>query len=525
MAGGNLSPRQKMVNLMYLVFIAMLAMNMSKEVLSAFGRVNEKLDKANHHAEKHNADFMKNLEQKVQEQEKVYKPVMENAQNIAKITDDFDDYIEELKGELLEGVEDVKDYETMDKSDRLDELFFKNGVISDKGNEFIGKIKEYREGVVSQIESIEGIEVDKSIENDIKESFNTDDVVGRDGATRPWLVHNFERFPQVASLTKFTQMQTDARNIENEILSSLLQGKQETILSFDNYEAIVVSEKTAYYPGERFKGKVVLGRFDDTMVPKSAKVNGKKQTKVKNGQVMLDFSVGGVGTKSIEGEIVFAEKGEDKTIPIKSTYSVIPLPDSDPPVVVSADKMNVVYRGVPNPITVSIPGIASVSASAPGLTRVSEGRYNLNPTTIKGRTVNIKVTGTLPKRPDGSRGKIINKSKKFRIKDIPRPVGTVRGEDGSLKMSRNGLEIASIGAKLQDFDFDVGIKVTGFKFKVSGQPTVIVNGSRLDSRAKSVLRRAKRGSSVQVFDIKARLANNSSYRLKKVSPVVIEITN
>ena len=181
--------------------------------------------------------------------------------------------------------------------------------------------------------------------------------------------------------------------------------------------------------------------------------------------------------------------------------------------------MNVVYRGVSNPMTISIPGIPSnkVSASAPGLAKRSGSSYVMNPG--KGRTVTITASGTLP---DGQR---VSSRSEFRIKDIPRPAGSIRGEAGSTKMPRRNLEIATVGALLEDFDFDLNLAVSGFKFKVPGQPTVAVNGNKLDSRAKSALKRAKRGDAVQIFDINAYITNNKSYKLKKVSPVVVEITN
>jgi hypothetical protein len=92
-------------------------------------------------------------------------------------------------------------------------------------------------------------------------------------------------------------------------------------------------------------------------------------------------------------------------------------------------------------------------------------------------------------------------------------------------MQRNTLEIATIGAALPDFDFDLDLRVTGFKFKVPGQPTVQVRGQKLDDRAIAALRRAGRGESVQIFDVEAQLANNSGYKLKQVSPVFVELTN
>jgi hypothetical protein len=92
-------------------------------------------------------------------------------------------------------------------------------------------------------------------------------------------------------------------------------------------------------------------------------------------------------------------------------------------------------------------------------------------------------------------------------------------------MQRSSLEISEVGAILPDFDFELGLRVTGFSFSVSGQPTIRVNGARLDAAAKAALRRAGRGETVQIFDIEAQLATNSGYKLKKVSPVFVELTN
>jgi gliding motility-associated protein GldM len=181
--------------------------------------------------------------------------------------------------------------------------------------------------------------------------------------------------------------------------------------------------------------------------------------------------------------------------------------------------MNVVYRGVSNPMTISIPGIPNnkVRASATGLSKRSGSNYVMNPGT--GRTVTITASGTLPD------GQNISTRSEFRIKDIPRPTGSVRGETGSVKMPSRNLEISTVGVLLEDFDFDLNLGVSGFKFKVPGQPTVNVKGNKLDSRAKSALKRARRGDAVQIFDIQAYITNNRSYKLKKVAPVIIELTN
>jgi gliding motility-associated protein GldM len=372
-------------------------------------------------------------------------------------------------------------------------------------------VDAYREGVVAIVgENYPAIA--KKVETD----FSTEDIK-REGANIEWLKYHYEGFPLIASVTKMTQIQSDVKSVQGEVLSAMFSGQLQSEVSLTNYDAIVVPEKTAFFSGENFKGKVVLGRVDKTLKFDNVIINGKSVESNQAGQVTLNFPAGNVGEQKILGEIQFKEGDSIVKIPVTSSYAVIPKPNS---AVISADKMNVVYRGVKNPMTISIPGVGSVSASAPGLSPSSgAGNYVMDVTTIQAREVTINVTGKLPG------GESVSDSKMFRIKDIPRPVGTIRGEDGSAKMQRNSLEISDIGATLPDFDFDLALRVTGFSFKVSGQPTIQVRGNTLDAAAKAALRRAGRGETVQIFDIDAQLASNSGYKLKKVSPVFVELTN
>ena len=520
MAGGKQSPRQKMINLMYLVFIAMMALNMSKEVLSAFGLMNEKLALSNVRTGERNAAFMTDLAAKVEEQPEKYKPEMEKAKQLNVLSTELESYLESVKGQLLAGMTDDQktDYQTMDKDAVLNEYFFVSGNVGPNGKEYMNKINAYREGVTKLLTSTEGGTDFTDNVKSINADFSTEDVTTREGLKQNWLNYNFEGFPQVASLTKMTQMQSDIKKNQSEILSSILGGKLKSEVSLTNYEAIVVPSKTAYFAGETFTGKIVLGKKDKTLKAHKVIVNGKELApeSMQEGQTLLEFSAGNVGQQDIEGEFQFKEGDSIIKIPIKSQYAVIPQPNS---AVISADKMNVVYRGVSNPMTISIPGVASINAKAPGLSKAGgTGKYTMNVTTLKQREVKINVSGNL-------NGKTISSSKVFRIKDIPRPVGTVRGEDGSVKMSKSSLGVSTIGAILPDFDFNLKLSVTGFKIKVPGQPTVRVSGGKLNSQAKSALKRAKRGESVQIFDINAKLATGGSYRVKKVSPVIVELTN
>jgi gliding motility-associated protein GldM len=515
MAGGQLSARQKMINLMYLIFIAMLALNMSKEVLSAFGLMNEKLVESNQAATSRNTDFFAGLEQQASEQPDKFKPLLDQANQVQSLANDLNSYIVDLKGQMTSTLDDPQDYEIMDKGDFLDDHFFKGDKLKPEGENFINKLSTFRNGIADVL----GDDY-KGIVADVQKKFATEPVTNRDGNVLGWLDYHYKGFPLVASLTKMTQLQADIKTTESEVMSTMLQGKLRIEASLTNFDAIVIPDKTAFFSGENFTGTIILGKKDVTLKADKVVVNGNELAAgaMQAGQTKLSFPAGAVGEREISGEFQFMEGGEMITIPINSTYAVVPKPNS---ATISADKMNVVYRGVKNPMTISFAGVSdnNVQANADGLSRVSGvGKYVMDATRIKGREVTINVSGTLP---DGDK---VSDRATFRIKDLPRPTGTVRGEDGNIKMQRNALDISTIGAKFEDFDFNLPLTVTGFKFKVLGQPTINVNGSKLDTRAKAALSKAKRGSDVQIFDIEAK-AQGVSVILKKVSSVIIELTN
>ena len=521
MASGKSSPRQKMINLMYLIFIAMLALNMSKEVLAAFGLLNERVEASNTKTSENNTAFLEGLETKASEDEAKYAALYEDAQKIKVLSEEYDNYIANLKKSLVEGIEDPTDYEVMDKSDYLDQKFFQGDKLSAEGVEFMRRIADYRTSVAA-------ILGDKypEVTSAMEQRFQTGDADGkvtrRDGVKVDWLNYHVEGFPLIASLTKLSVLQSDIKATEEDALKAMLQGELTEQISLANFSTLLETEKSAFYSGDKFNGSIVLGKTDKSAKPVRAELSldGRKLTEGKdfelqNGGVKMLIGAGNPGDHEITGNLYYMQDGNEKEVPVKNSFSTISKPNA---AVISADKMNVVYRGVSNPMTISIPGIPDnkVSASASGLTKRKGSNYVMNPGT--GRAVTITASGTLP---DGQR---ISTKSEFRIKDIPRPTSAIRGETGSVRMPRRNLEISTISAVLEDFDFDLNLKVNGFKFKVPGQPTVDVKGNKLDSRAKGALKRAKRGDAVQIFDVQAEITNNRSYKLKKVAPVVVEIT-
>ncbi|TCP28500.1 protein involved in gliding motility GldM [Tenacibaculum skagerrakense] len=510
MAGGKQSPRQKMINLMYLVFLAMMAMNMGKEVLSAFGLMNEKLADANQRATEKNAAAYANLATKAAEQAKQYGEAKEKTDELKVKANELYSYLEDLKGKMTADIEDKKDYELMDKSAFLDSYFFESGTISPNGKEFVSKIDEFRKSALD-------ILGETDLGTVVESRFDTNPVKNREGLQLNWLNYNYEGFPLIASLTKLTQIQADVKATESDALSALLQGEMESAVSMTNYDAMVVFDKNAYYPGEKLSGKIVLGKNDPNLTAEKVVINGEDwpDDKIKAGQVILDGPAGSVGDREIKGSFFFKENDSLVEIPIKGGYSVIPRPNE---AVISADKMNAVYRGLSNPMTISMPGVPSnkVSASAAGLRRVKGDSYMMTPGS--GSEVTIRVTGTLPD------GKKVSSNKKFRIKDIPPAVGAVRGEYGTVSMPKASAGNVSIGALLPDFLFDLKLNVTSFKVKVPGQPAVPVTGNRINARAKAAIAKARRDDVVNIFDIQATVSGSGA-KVKKVVGVGIKISN
>lgn len=509
MAGGNLSPRQKMINLMYLVFIAMIAMTMSKEVLSAFGLMNERFVYYSETVESRNEQRYESLALKAADQPEKYAEENEKAKELKQISQEFVTYLEGVREIFLAQSDDKTDYESMDKEDLVDTYFFAGDGYTPEGREFLDRIAAYKNKVV---------ELDQSENNaQLAEThlarFNTDDIKV-EGGKEPWLRNRYEGFPLISSVTNITAMITDVRITETELVQTMTSGQLESDVSMTNYSAIVIPEKTAFFQGENFKGKVMLGRVDESMVPQEVEVNGMNITAIEAGGALLDFPAGAVGDREIKGKFVFMENGAPVEIPITSSYAVIPKPNS---AVISADKMNVVYRGVENPMTISIPGVPDnkVAASAPGLSRVSGSKYIMKPG--QGKDVRISVTGTLES------GEKVSSSQVFRIKGIPSPSGTVRNEAGYVKMPKTSLEKVTVGVALLDFDFDLTLNTTGFTIKVPGESAVVVRGNKMNDQAKRAISKAKRGDVVTIFDIKSSLVGNSSYRMKNAAAVSIEI--
>uniref|UniRef100_UPI0037BF05BD type IX secretion system motor protein PorM/GldM n=1 Tax=Flavobacterium sp. TaxID=239 RepID=UPI0037BF05BD len=498
MAGGKLTPRQKMINLMYLVFIAMLAMNMSKEVLSAFGLMNEKFEAANSSSKATNEQMLLALDAKASEAKGQFAVAAVTAHKVEAATKKFYDFVGTLKDEVLKGVEVDENgklpYEAMDKADNLDHSWFTGDGYTARGKEVIAAIEAYKADMTAALGNEKKY---SAILNEVTKKFDLTEVKDKEGVKIKYLDYHFKGFPAIASLAKLSAWQNDAKKAESDVISAALGKAAVQAASYSNYQAIVALDKNVYFQGEQVTGKVVLGRYDENTKPTSFSGPGK----LVNGQAVISLTAGAVGEQSINGQFTFLEEG--KTIPLKfqGKYVVVPRPNSAN---ISADKMNVVYRGLPNPMTISFAGIGDnfVNASAPGLIKAGgNGKYVLTPQS--GTEVTVSVSGKM------TDGKTVTDKKVFRIKNIPAPAGAIGGVVGVQKGAKSRLEVSTISADLQDFVYDLKYEVTRFSFKVPGQPAIIVSGNKVDQKCRAALARATKGDQISIFDIKTKIVGAS----------------
>ena len=321
MAGGKLTPRQKMINLMYLVFIAMLALNMSKEVLSAFGILDKKIVESNSITDTRNQSSFEQLAQKAVDQPGQFGDKKVKVEKIRAISKEFNDYLEGIKTQITKKYPKDKEgnypCEQMDKSDEIDNMFYKGDRESSDAKKFLG----YIQGYAGKIKAIGGSSIADVEMKKIEKRFATEAVYSeKAGAKLPWLDYNYHHFPLIASVTKLSQIQADIKATESDVMTGMFQSDLVAAASLTAYQPIVVPEKTAFFQGEAVKGKIILGKFDPTLVAKSVIVNGSS-VKASAGQAEFSFGAGAVGEHDITGSFNFDENGKVISLPISQVMT------------------------------------------------------------------------------------------------------------------------------------------------------------------------------------------------------------
>ena len=505
MASGKVSPRQKMINMMYLVLTALLALNISKDMLKAFAKVNNSLksnlSNINDQSDVLYKDFKVSAEYspiKVGPQFEIADSVRNNAREFLKYVADLNDFLILNTG----GIKEDGELKGADNKSKVSNIMLMKPDL--KGDEFREKINSYRDYLLS-LEIVNG---DEELKQIILSSFNTDEML-KDDKMVSWEYGTFNNVPLIAVLTFLSQYQVDAATIQSKIIENLLASVSADDMKFSTVEAQVISPKNYIMEGDSFKASISIAAFDSTQSPTIIVTDvfigdtlpdySKADTisVASNGKGMYSIPATGIGNQRRAAKILLTTESGVKEYEETFEYQV-----AKPMAVVSPTKMNVFYRGVPNPIDVSVPGFSpedlQVSGTNVTLKKIKAGQYEAS--------VRDKAKGDA-KITVKANGRNIGKPIEFRLKRIPSPTASINGKKEGT-MSKGKLSKAQgILASLPNFPFDLKYKVESFDVRLKDgeyTKTIKVKGNKFTSEVKEKIIKLKPGSDISFTNIKAK---------------------
>ena len=571
MAGAKETPRQKMIGMMYLVLTALLALNISKEILNGFVKVEKGLRKTDQTIQSKSKETMLEFEAKyLQDQQKV-KPYYDAAKDIDQKANALYDHITQLKAnilavasgerEVVESGGDLSKYIAQDKLSRRDTVlsiahfekkdeyqeitsYLVGGEPGDpKSGEFTAKgLKEKLENFRDELKDLEFTDFvgnEFKVSPGLKASFDQTFVYEKemeDGKEVLWEAANFFDVPLAAVIPILSKLQIDVENAKSNLMTELMSGIEGKSYKFTNLMPLVVPESNYILRGDSFRADILLAAFDATNSPNIyvderefngrdsslLAYDGKDPLSIEGGLGKLRISTKGMslGERNYKGLIRF--QGPDGNVGDYPFYT----PEftvAEPALVVSPTKMNVFYRGVPNPVEISVPGVSSDKLDV----RITGG-HKIKPdgeTFIvepgAGGDAEIVVSATLP---DGSKKTL--PGREFRVKRIPDPSPRFAGKSPSdTTITKVLLENApSVGALMENFDFDVEVRVKRFNVTVTKGGTFVEqssNSNMVTANMKELFRSVGRGSVVYIEDIVVSMPDGTERALPTMKLKVI----
>lgn len=498
-----MSPRQRMINLMYIVLTAMLALNVSSDVLNGFTQVHQGIERSNRNMFARNDvqfDYLALLCQKNPAKAATW---FAKGENLHAKSSNLYQEIEAIKKSIAESADGKgADYNNIENNDDLDaaSVVLLNPT-SMKGKKLRKQIEEYRALVTSLI-------ADTLKRSHVEQLLSTQ-VANAPGSVGPitWEQKMFENMPAVAAVTLLSKMQNDICAAESEALGSLITQVDIGDVRVNELNAYVIPRSNMVMRGGRYSANIVLAAIDTTQRPEIY-VNGQR---LSNPNGLYEFTAGAVGSHEFSGYIQVAKPdGSLDRRPFKSSYTVI-----EPMATISPTMMNVLYAGIANPISISVPGVPmnAVSATMTNGTLSRNGDSWVAHSSKVGGTADITVSATI----DG-RQQVVG-SMTFRVRKLPDPnpylairdaAGNTTQYKGSPRRISKGalMSVDGLNAAIDDDILNVNYTVVSFStvfFDQMGNAIPELSaGSRFSERQKEQFKRLKPGKSFFISNVKAK---------------------
>jgi gliding motility-associated protein GldM len=497
-------PRQKMINMMYLVLTALLALNVSAEIINAFKTVDNSLMQSNSVLNTSSGSVYESLSEmmkdpKTAEKAAIWKPKADKARELAKQTSDLiDKYKQQLKEEadLNKETGDFKE----DNIDAATRLFDTKG----EGKNLYAALENFKKNILAIDPEISKALASKLPLNlDVTKSASGNKETGDKVAD--WVYGNFHMTPTVAALTMLSKFQNDVKNTENQVATFCASQVGAVKIVYDKFVPLIGTNSTYLMPGEEMEVTAGLGAFNASVKPEIT-INGAPVAVDETGVGTKKFNVSGSGKVNVNVTYVDPNTGEKKVTTKTIDYTV----GTPSGVAVMADKMNVLYIGVENPLTITAgAGSEKVSASFTGgsLKKVSGNKYIANPTNPGEHFVTVLVEGK-------AAGKVA-----FRVKQLPLPAAYVGNLKPGPVPTANFKAMGGVIAKLEDSEFDAPYEVVSYTVgalssDIPDYAPVTNNGNRWNGGAANLINKLKPGALVVINDI---MVKDPSGRVRKLS--------
>ena len=517
------TPRQKMITMMYLVYTAMLALNVSAEVVNGFKTVGSAMTKSNENIQVKLDETYTNFSKALQNSPEKVQEQYDKAQKVRELSVAMGNYIDSLEYTFMAAINSTAEvpidinnpkktrripvvnedktpnFDSIKKAIdiagfrwlKMDELHESSRMFIDGGAglELKNRIIEYKKNV-KEILGEDSSHVSMALNVEQKE-------LNPDNELLDWEVLCFSEVVSGSALVTLTRLKAETMNAEFDAVNMLYKQVDKGDFKFDQIAMISRPKSTYIIQGGVYETDINVAAYDSKQ-HFTATVNGQQLNSTDSGSVHYRTVCNNLGVQRINGvAYVTTPDGGTQEYPISDNYFV-----AKPVAVVSLDNMQVMYAGIENPFTASVPGIdgrnvkvSIIEGSGKLSPGEGEGKYNITPATGCKKIV-LGVDAVVDKKTTRMGAPV------YKVKPIPNPSITVGGFTNGAKVSRSSLASgATVIARPQEgFEFKIpkgSIRVMSLEVFVGNKP-FNMNGNSFDPDLLSAIKKANRGDKIYV---------------------------
>lgn len=511
-----------MINLMYVLLMAMLAMNVSSDVLNGFSLVDESLSRSTVNATAQNEVMYDNFEQSMTQNPEKVREWYSRAQNVRAMSDTLYNFAEELKIRIAQEADGKDaDYTNLKNRENLEaSTYIMLAPGTGKGKQLYDAITEYRENILTMIS-------DSTQRQIIRDNFKTEVPRKNISLMKNWQEYHFENMPAIAAITLLTKLQNDIRYAEGEVLHTLARNIDVGDVRVNQIRALVIPNSRNVVRGSEFAAQIILAAVDSTQRPEIYIDEQRLETENGNYSLLCNKT----GDYTLNGYMLVNDgSGASTRYDFSQGYTVV-----EPTATVSASLMNVLYAGFENPVSISVPGVAAnriaanISSGKGTIKSDGKGGYIVIPTQI-GEDIKIEVTAADEEGHRRSMGQYA-----FRVRQLPDPTPFIefKDKDGNTQRYRGGkpfgkqtlMSTQGIVAAIDDGLLNISFKVLSFDVLFFDNMGNAVprksDGASFSSAQKEIFRSLQRGKRFYITNVRAIGPDNVERQLTTPLEVIM----